>query len=351
MINLIRPDLLQFKAYSTARDEAKEGKIWLNANESPYQFQQSGVFINRYPEKQPKQLVKRVAEIFTINSEQIAITRGSDEAIDLLIRLFCVAGKDEIMICPPTYGVYSIYANLQNAAIQEVPLLKNNNFNLDLESIEEKWHEMVKLIFLCSPNNPTGNIISKTDILTLCQKYKNKSIIVIDEAYIDFSDSCSLISCINDYDNLVILRTASKAYAMAGLRFGFIISNGNLINWILRIIAPYPLSSLLTSIAVEAFSPSRLSEIKKQINSIKAERDRLYTALQQFSCIIKVWPSEANYLLIETKDSDKIMYESQKKGIVLRNMFDKLGLTNCIRISIGLPEENSAVLKLLEEIG
>src|SRR5262249_33805735 len=159
-------------------------------------------------EKQPREIVARITEIFAINKDQIAITRGSDEAIDLLIRLFCIAGKDEIMICPPTYGVYSVYAKLQGANVIEIPLLKNNNFELNVDAIKKTWTEKTKLIFLCSPNNPTGNVFKAQDILQLCKLYKNKSIIVIDEAYIDFSDTPSLISHINDFDNLVILRTA-----------------------------------------------------------------------------------------------------------------------------------------------
>lgn len=351
MINLIRSDLLQFCSYSTARDEAKNGSIWMNANESPFLYDHFGIHLNRYPEKQPEKIVNRIAEIFSIKSGQVAITRGSDEAIDLLIRLFCVAGKDGIMICSPTYGVYSIYAKLQGAHVKEVPLLKQNNFTLNIELINNNWDESIKLIFLCSPNNPTGNIFSVESILSLCKKYENKSIIVVDEAYIDFSDSPTLIPLSNSFKNLVILRTASKAYGLAGLRFGFVVANNELINWILKIIAPYPLSSLHSHVALEAFSEARLLNIKEQIKQIKIERDRLYQNLSKLPCVSRIWASEGNFLLLETNYLEKIITETQKAGIVIRKMFDKFGLENCLRISVGLPDENETFLKVLETIG
>lgn len=351
LLSLIRSDLLDFNPYRSARDEIKQGKIWLNANESPYDFElYTGIKVNRYPEKQPIKLIEKLANILSVDLNQIILACGSDEVINLLIRLFCMAGKDAIITCPPTYGMYSVYAQLQGAKVIEVPLIKENGFQLDLESILAKSNENVKIVFLCSPNNPTGNLLNKEDILYLCNKLANKCIIVVDQAYIDYADTPSLSCSIDQYDNLAILRTFSKAYGLAGARLGVLLSNQNIIRWLLKIIAPYPLSSLNTKLIIDALSSKRLLQIKKQIACIKVERKRLSEMLKKISFVKKIWPSSANYLLVEMEDSEKVMDECLKNGIILRSMFDKLGLKNCIRISVGLPEENDELIKILRQV-
>ncbi len=344
MNNLVRKDLQTFNAYSSARDEAKQGIIFLNANESPYKNK-----INRYPEKQPDALVKIISTLFNVKQNQLALSRGSDEGIDLLIRLFCDAGQDSIMLCTPTYGMYSIYAKLQGAKIVDVPLLKEKNYQLDVDSILSTWNKNIKIIFLCSPNNPTGNLLNREDILFLCKSLSEKCMIVVDEAYIEFANAESLASDINQFNNLVVLRTASKAYGMAGTRLGFLLANEYLIQWILKIIAPYPLAAPVIEIAVDNFSKNNLIKIKKQIACIQSERDRLRNSLQKIPFIKKIWPSDANFLLVKMDDSESIMKKCSNQGIILRSMFDKKGLENCIRISIGTPEENSQLINLLEE--
>lgn len=350
LTHLIRPDLIAFSPYSSARDEAVEGKVWLNANESPYDIEiAAGLKINRYPEKQPQKLITRLTEIFNVANDQIIVSRGSDEMIDLLIRLFCVYGKDCIMTCSPSYGMYSVYARLQGANVIEVPLLKNNNFQLDVASMVTKKNENIKLIFLCSPNNPTGNLLNKDDIIYLCQQFANKSIVVVDEAYIDYANSTSLTSLINQYENLVILRTFSKAYRLAGARLGCLLANKNIIQWLLKIIAPYPLPSPTSKFALEMLSEKNILEIQQQIENIKFERQKLFTALSSMPNISKVWTSEANYLLLETKYCKEIMAACGEQGIIIRSMMDKPNLTNCLRISIGLPEENLQILNIFQE--
>lgn len=349
LINLIRPDLLTFMPYSSARDEAIHGRICLNANESPYPFIcDDDILINRYPEKQPKKLIKQLLSIYQIAENNIVLSRGSDEVIDLLTRLFCRAGEDAIMVCPPTFGMYEVCAHLQGAKVVEVSLIKENNFQLNLPAILSCWLPSVKIIFLCSPNNPTGNLLNSEDIFYLCNYFDNRSIIVVDEAYIEFSDTQSLAQYINKYENLVILRTFSKAYGLAGARCGLLLAQDNLVQWVKKIMAPYPLSALTAQTVLKNISSSRLKQIQQQIFTIKSERTRLFNELQKISFVKNIWPSEGNFLLVKVNDAQKIVTECAKIGIILRSMHNKFGLENCLRISIGLQEENDQLLNALK---
>ncbi len=351
MDNIIREDLRNFKSYSSARDEAKSGKIWLNANESPYDCELNNkTKINRYPEKQSAELANKVAELFGVTAAQLLISRGSDEAIDLLVRLCCTAEKDNILICPPTYGMYAVSAKLQNAGIIEIPLVKSNGFQLDCDTILEQQNKNIKIIFICSPNNPTGNVLNKADILKICEAYAGKSLIVVDEAYIDYADTPSMAEYINQYKNLVILRTFSKAYGLAGARIGFLLANSEIVQWLLKIIAPYPLSAVITEYVLNVLSNQKLKVINSQLSIIKAERLRLLNALKNKAWVKKIWPSDANYLLIETTNALEIMQLCANNGIVIREMFDKPGLDNAVRITIGTPEQNQALINILDGV-
>jgi len=344
IINLIRPDLQNYKPYKSARDTTANGKIYLNANESPFDNPRG---INRYPAKQDQKLLERLSELYNVKTNNIVLSRGSDEAIDLLIRLFCENGRDSIIICPPTYGMYSVYAALQGANIIEIPLQEDKGFQLNMPRIELFTAQNIKLIFLCSPNNPTGNILKKEDIFSLCQKF-NKSIIVLDEAYIDFANSKSLSNYIEQYPNLVILRTTSKALGLAGARVGVLIAQYSIVQWVLKIIAPYPLSSIVTEFCYDMLSAEKYSNIKKQIAIIKSERKRLFNELKQLVAIEKVYQSDANFILIRLNNAEKLMAACQKNGIILRDVFDKLELKNCVRISIGDVHENTQLIKTLK---
>lgn len=347
LLNLIRPDLRQFSPYSSARDEAKQGKIWLNANELPWDHHDTDMRINRYPEKQPASLVEKISAIYKIAPEQLCLLRGSDEGIDLLTRLFCRAEKDAVMICPPTFGMYAVCARLQGAYIIEVPLNKDDGFQLDIAAMLTCWTPAVKLIFICSPNNPSANTIREADILQLCQTFSGKSIVIVDEAYIEFSLQRSLATCIPKHDNLVVLRTLSKAYGLAGARFGAILAGAELVSWIRAIMAPYPLSSPAIDVIQKSITPERLEKIQAYVACIKQERDYLMEMLKTLPVIKKVWPSEANFILVETTDAKEMMRMCMDQGIVLRNMHDKLGLENCVRISVGTPEENKTLMDCL----
>jgi len=345
LIDLIRPDLRHFKPYSSARDEAKQGKIWLNANESPWDYSHAG--FNRYPEKQPAILINKMSALYGIQPEQLALLRGSDEAIDLLTRLFCRAEKDAVMICPPTFGMYAVCAHLQGVDIIEVPLKKENDFQLDTQAILNVWTSAVKLIYICTPNNPTANTIPEADILKLCEHFRGKSIVVVDEAYVEFSSGGSMATHIPQYENLAVLRTFSKAYGLAGTRFGAILAQAELIRWINAIAAPYPLPSPTIDVTIKALACENLAKVQTDIVCIKQQREYLMAELKASPLIRKIWPSDANFILVEAVDSEKMMQICMKQGIVLRHMHGKPGLENCIRISIGTPEENQALLAAL----
>jgi histidinol-phosphate aminotransferase len=348
--NLIRADLREFNAYHSTRDEAKKGEIWLNANESPFTIAYDQVVLNRYPEKQASNVLKRMAEVFNVNPENIALTRGSGEGIDLLIRLFCTPFTDAILVCPPTFDLYAVYAKIQGAEIVEVPLLAADNDQLDVAGILAQRTEKVKIIFLCCPNNPTGNLLNSKDILQLCTALSGQCIVVVDEAYMDYANANSLVSLIDQYQNLVILRTFSKAYGLAAVRCGTILANGEIINWILKITAPYPMSAISNQLLLKTLAPENLEKIRMQIAIIQAERANMLTYLKNCSLITKVWPSETNYLLVQSKQANAMLAHCLRRGIVLRDFSQKPLLRDCLRISIGLPEENRYFLQVLAEV-
>ncbi|MGB6977168.1 MAG: histidinol-phosphate transaminase [Gammaproteobacteria bacterium] len=350
--NLIRTDLLNFSAYSSARDEAKQGKIWLNANESPWDNDQQIRIekLNRYPEKQREQLNTRLADIYGIRPEQMLLLRGSDEAIDLLIRLFCRAEHDSILICPPTFGMYEVCANLQGISIMKVPLIKSEGFQLDITSILQKINQKTKIIFLCSPNNPTGNLLSEKDIINLCQELQENCIIVVDEAYIEFANFPSLAKHLASHSNLAILRTLSKVYGLAAARCGALLASKELIEWVKKIMPPYPLSSLTMEAVYNATSSFNLTKLEQQIQANKYERARLFNTLKKLRIMKHIWPSEANFLLLETVSAQVVMDECNRKGIVLRDMRNKPDLENCIRTSIGLANENDKLIEVLTQM-
>jgi histidinol-phosphate aminotransferase len=338
---LARPEIVAMRAYQSARSECSYGEIFLDANENAL----GDVKYKRYPEQQPSSLLLLLAALYGVNQDQLLMTRGSDEGIDLLTRVFCRDGKDSIMICPPTYGMYEVAAAIQGANVIEVPLLRLNGFSLDTDAILKR-SENTKIIFLCSPNNPTGNLLNVTDILLLCKRLLNQSIIVVDEAYIEFSQTESITRYLNAYPNLVVLRTLSKAYGLAGLRCGVTIACKELISLMKKIISPYPVSSPVAEIACEKIQSD---VIDKSIAIIRNERERLSNFLQSLTFIKKVWPSETNFILVETDDAEWLMRKCFAVGIVLRNRSQK-GIENSVRLTIGTPDENNQLMRVLQNV-
>lgn len=345
ILQLARPELRNMVAYSSAKRENKQGDLYLNANENNL-APTAEVFLNRYPDPQPQALVKHFAQHYGVQAQQLLITRGSDEGIDLLIRTFCRAYTDAIMITPPTYGMYQISANIQGAKTISAPLL--DNFQLNIPLMLEKWQSTTKLIFLCSPNNPTGNLLKREEILLLAEKLTNKAMIVVDEAYVEFARSESLISELKHYENLVVLRTLSKAYGLAAVRCGFVLAHAAIIELLNKVIAPYPIPApVVTSVLEHLINRDQLNQ---QVDSIIKEREFMSEMLSSFNYVEKVWPSAANFILCKVKHSESVMKHCLDQGIVIRDRSKEYGLANCVRITVGTPRENKRLLEVLKNV-
>jgi histidinol-phosphate aminotransferase len=345
-IDLARPEIRAIKPYASARALADSAGLLLNANESPWApAGDNGLGLNRYPDPQPVELKQRLADLYGVRSEQILITRGSDEGIDLLTRAFCQAGKDRVLICPPCFGMYALSARIQGAAVIEVPLLETgDDWCLDLAGIQSS--QDCKLYYLCSPNNPTGNLIAAEDILALARNAANHGLVIIDEAYIEFCDQPSLAAQVETQANLVVLRTLSKAYALAGCRIGALVADPAIIDLLGRIMAPYPLPTPSIQAALTALASSNRQT--RQLATIAAEKKRLVTALKAHSPVLKVWPGQANFVLVRVRDAKALVQAAAKAGIRLRDQSAQPGLDDCVRITIGAPDENSLLIEFLK---
>lgn len=342
---LIRKDLQEFKGYSSARHLAREGTLFLDANENPFDASQSlsSSFsdLNRYPDPQPVQLREVLSELYSCDEDQILVCRGSDEAIDLLVRGFCEPGRDEILICPPTYGVYEFSARLQGAGVTKVPL-DLNDYSLELPKIESALSKTTKLVFICTPNNPTGNLVSLDDIKDLAEAVKEKSLIVVDEAYLEFTQAESAISLIKEHSNVVVLRTLSKAWGMAGLRCGSLIAHPDLIQFLKKIIAPYPMPRPVQQLAIHQLSQKEW--FNEQLQLILRERESLQRQLNELRSVKRVFLSEANFILVRFQNSDRLFNYLRQKGVIVRSRANELETRDCLRITVGAPEENKVLM-------
>jgi histidinol-phosphate aminotransferase/imidazoleglycerol-phosphate dehydratase/histidinol-phosphatase len=346
---LMRPDLRSFAPYRSARSDSGDfaAAISIDANEFPWPpFSPAATRwkSNRYPEAQPKKLLRRLAAIWNVKPECILLGRGSDEGIDTLLRLFCRAGQDQVLICPPTYGMYKVAAAVQGADVLEVPL--TNDWRIDVAAIVEGCTPSTKLIFIPSPNAPMGHLMARADILSLCAARTGKSLIVVDEAYIEFApEPAGLLPDLADNPNLVILRTLSKAHALAGERIGAVIASPAVIEKLQRIVAPYPLTQSSIHVALDALGPNGLVQNAERRRLLVAERARLAELLPQSPLIENIFPSVANFLLVQTKNSAALIDHLQKFGILARDRDREV--SNAVRLSIGTPEENNLVLQAL----
>jgi histidinol-phosphate aminotransferase len=344
--HLARASVLKLTPYCSARLESCPKGIHLDANENPF-WREDG--LNRYPDPQPERLKSILSQLYGVSTIQILITRGSDEGIDLLMRVFCEAGEDAVVITPPTYGMYEVSANVQGANIKAVPLLVEAGFALDKQHLLEEWDPSMKLIFLCSPNNPTGNVFAAEDILMLCEQLKNKALIVVDEAYIEFSTTESLSACLSYYDNLIILRTLSKAYGLAGVRLGSLLAHPDVIALLKKVIAPYPIPLPVVKAVLSVLSIKNQRLIQEEIQAIQAERERLFEFLRSLAYVQTVYPSEANFLLVRVQNAECWMSLCIKHDIAIRSRSQMLGLNNCVRISIGTQKENQRLQEVLAD--
>jgi histidinol-phosphate aminotransferase len=333
---LIRPDLLSMQAYSSARDEfSGEASVFLDANENPFN---NGV--NRYPDPLQKELKQRVSVIKKVNVNQLFLGNGSDECIDLLFRLFCRPGIDTAAAIAPSYGMYGVSARINQIGLKQISL--EADFSLDVNRILSEAKGS-KLLFLCSPNNPTGQSFPKQQLLKIVQQFDG--LVIVDEAYIDFSAEESMLNDLADFSNLVVIQTFSKAYGMAGIRLGMLFGSEELISWLNKIKPPYNINSLTQKYALDKLKD--LNAIEKAIELIKNERELLKDVLKDLKIVEFVYPSDANFVLIKVKDSVKLYNYLISKGIVVRERSSQLLCSNTLRLSIGTPEENKLLVEAL----
>jgi histidinol-phosphate aminotransferase len=342
-----RPEILAMQPYSSARMEAGQAKIMLNANESPWApvgADDSG--LNRYPDPQPAALCARLAELYGVAREQLLVGRGSDEAIDLLVRAFCHEGRDTIVISPPTFGMYAVAACTQGAAVIEAPLA--TDFAVDADAVLAKVTDSTKLVFVCTPNNPTGALVPLATIERLAVALRDRALVVVDEAYLEFSgEAASATNLLAVHDNIAVLRTLSKAYALAGARVGTLIAQADVVALLRRIQAPYPVPALCAEAALAALSPQGIAQTRARIATLLGERDRLTRALSAASGVLAVYPSAANFVCVRLNDAQKVYRALLALGIVVRDVGRYPGLADCLRITIGSPQENAIVLEAL----
>ena len=339
---LIRENVVKMQPYSSARDEFKDfdqEMVFLDANENPFE---NGV--NRYPDPQQKTVKSALADIKKVNQNQILLGNGSDEVLDLLFRAFCEPNRDNIITLPPTYGMYSVLANLN--AIENKEVLLNENFQPNVNSILEAVTENTKMIFLCSPNNPTGNLFSDESVLVLLQKFNG--LVVLDEAYIDFSEKESWLRKINEYPNLVITQTLSKAYGMAGIRLGILYASAEIIRVLNKIKPPYNINELTQQKALIRILET--NNINNEIGLINEERSTLLKELLQVKFIDVIYPTDANFVLIKVDDATKRYNQLLEKGIVIRNRTTQPLCENCLRITIGTKQENEKLITALQSL-
>ena len=341
--DLVRENIKNLRPYSTARDEFKgQASVFLDANENSYGSPLPANY-NRYPDPLQLDLKDAISKIKGVPIENTFLGNGSDEAIDLLFRAFCNPGKDNVIVLPPTYGMYEVSANINDVEIRKVSLLPN--FQLDMEKIAEAIDKNTKLIFICSPNNPTGNSIKREDIETILANFNG--IVVVDEAYINYARQKTFIQELTEYANLVVLQTFSKAWGLAALRLGMAFSSTKVIDILNKIKPPYNINQATQDLAFEALK--NIAQVNDWIKESVAERDRLSKALNEINIVKKVYPSDANFILTEVTDAPKIYDTLVEQGIIVRDRSKVTLCEGCLRITVGTKEENDKLLNVLEK--
>lgn len=350
VLELVREDLRDFAGYGSARRVEATGSVWLNANESPWPSSAAdGQALNRYPDPQPVALRTRLADLYGVEAVRVLVTRGSDEGIDLLVRALCRAGRDAVAVAPPTFGMYAVAARVQGAALIERPLREGaDGWSLDLEGVREAAVAGdAKLVFLCSPNNPTGQCVALAEILALAQALNGRALLVVDEAYVEFADQPSAVALLGRAPNLAVLRTLSKAHALAGARIGALLADPALIAVLRNIAAPYPLPAPSVRAALAVLEPEALAQTDERVRMLVAERGRLAAALSASPGVARIWPSQGNFLLVRFADTQTAWRRLLAAGVVVRDMRAHPALPDALRISVGTPRENDAVIAAL----
>lgn len=339
---LLRENIRQLVPYSSARDEYQgEASVFLDANENAFGSPLEQQF-NRYPDPLQYNVKKRLSEIKGLPVRNIFLGNGSDEAIDILFRCFCNPGVDNVIIVPPTYGMYQVSANINDVETRKVPLTEE--FQLNLEGIAEAINDHTKLIFVCSPNNPTGNSINRDDVETLLANFNG--IVVIDEAYINFSRQKTFIQELTEYANLVVLQTLSKAWGLAGLRVGMAFANEEIIEVMNKVKPPYNVNEASQQLALQALE--NVDQVNGWIKEILVQRDKLVLQLKDFGFVLDIYPSDANFILVKTTDPKNIYNFLVENGIIIRDRSKVELCEGCLRITVGTPEENDILIRSLQ---
>jgi len=340
---LVRPNVQSLSPYSSARDEfSGEAKIFLDANENSL-GSPLVKWYNRYPDPHQVDLKQAISKVKGVGAEHIFLGNGSDECIDLLYRCFCEPGKDNVIICPPTYGMYEVSGHINDIEVRKAMLLEN--FQLHIEQVQQLVDEHTKLIWLCSPNNPTGNSMERADIETILNNFNG--LVVIDEAYINFSRHKSFIQELADYPNLVVLQTFSKAWGLAALRLGVAFASVPVIDYLNKIKPPYNINQATQDLARQALE--EVSQVNDMIKELVSMRTALARVLEQLSIVEKVYPSDANFLLVKIKNAKNVYEYLLAKGIVVRDRSNVRLCDNCLRITIGTEDEITLLVKALKE--
>ena len=348
IIKLARPEIQALRPYNAA--EQVDDTVRLNANESPH-VSAVGNFrrpLNRYPEVRPQKLQRALAARFECAPEQLLVTRGSSEAIDLVVRTFCRSGRDNILTLSPSFSMYRHYAEVQGAEIIEVPALGEQDFAIDVDAILAACDKNTRLVFVCSPNNPTGATLPRQELERLLARRGNDSAIVVDEAYIEFGTRPSAIGLLDKYPNLLVLRTLSKALGFAGARCGAVVGPEEVIRMLSAVQAPYALATPVVECVEDALQTEQLALAENAVAQIIEERERLMSAVGTFGFVRKVWPSDANFFLIRVDDASGVMRCCEEHKVLLRHFGGEL--SDCIRISVGSTEENDQLLRALDTL-
>lgn len=347
LTDLARPEIRALRAYEHASWEP--GLVRLHANESPWRAEGDGTAagLNRYPEPHPHELMRALAAHYGVPDGWVLAGRGSDEAIDLLVRGYCRAGTDAVLVTPPTFGMYAVTARIQGAAVIEVPLARARDFAPDFAAIEAAVTEAVRIVFLCSPNNPTGNLLEAAALLALADRLAGRALLVLDEAYVEFANRPSLATAIADHPALVVLRTLSKAHALAGARCGALIAQPELVALLGKVIQPYAVPQPSIEAVLRALEPAALAATRRRIATLVAERERVAAALARLPAVRRVFPSAANFLLVEFADAPRALARTHAAGLLVRDFSGQAALAGTLRITIGEPGQNDRLIASL----
>lgn len=350
LIALARPEIVALKPYAHAAWVPSLTRM--HANEAPWRPTGDDTIagLNRYPEPQPQALIERLASLYGVSAAQVLATRGADEAIDVLSRIYLNAGSDAILQCGPTFGMYQLAARIQGAEVIELPLDRQQGWRLDPERFLAAWHPHVKLVYLCSPNNPTANLMDEAALERICTALDGKAIVIIDEAYIEWSRSRGVTGWLGRFQTLAILRTLSKAHALAGARLGALLAAPELIQIARRVIPPYALAQPTIEAALRALAPGELAASQSRLEALLTEKEYLRDGLDNSPLVAKVWPSDANFLLIDCRDADRFMRNSIAGGLIVRDLRAHPALPQSLRVSVGTRAQNDALLRCVEVV-